>query len=104
MYSLDLSTFMQRNQYSDPAREALKLVDYINALAPQLPTGFGADSHKTRYLRRAVMKYDWAQQTISQITTARHTFTQFLTALQERSQLRDEIARVRTSEVHYGQY
>lgn len=104
MDSLDLTTFMHKHQLVDFGTGLTKLVDYINALAPQLPTGFGDDPHKTRYLRRAVMSLDWAQQPISQVTTARYTFVQFITALQESLQLQEEISRAQATGINYGQY
>jgi len=104
MDSLDLTTFMHKHQLVDFGTGLTKLVDYINALAPQLPTGFGDDPHKTRYLRRAVMSLEWAQQPISQVTTARYTFVQFITALQESLQLQEEISRAQATGINYGQY
>ncbi len=71
MASLDLGTFMRKHYHTDPAYRLMKMVDHINALAPQLPQDFGDDHHKTRYLRRAIMRFDWAQQPVSQMTAAR---------------------------------
>lgn len=62
MDSLDLGIFMQKNEITDQAIGLSRLVDHINELAPQLPYGFGDDAHKTRYLRRAVMRLRFAQQ------------------------------------------
>ena len=101
---LDLMVFMQKNHISDIAEGLTRLVDHINALGPQLPQGFGDDAHKTRYLRRAVMGLKFAQQPISQLTTARYTFTQFTTALKESLQLMEELTRARAQELNYGQY
>ena len=104
MDSLDITAFMQKHHITDQAEGLTRLVDYINALAPQLPSGFGDDPHKTRYLRRAVMRLGFAQQPISQLTSARYTLTQFTTALQESLQLTEELARARAPELNYGQY
>ena len=73
-------------------------------LAPQLPTGFGDDVHKTRYLGRAVLGQPFAQQPISQITSSRYSFTQFTTAMKENLQLREELSRATAPELNYGQY
>ena len=81
-----------------------RLVDHINAIASQLPTGFGDDSHKARYLRRAVIRFDWAQNSIAQVATSKYTFTQFITPLQESMQITEEINRARalgTNYIHY---
>ena len=104
MDGLDIMTFMQKYHITDTAEGLTRLVDHINALAPQLPQGFGDDAHKTRYLRRAVMRLSFAQQPISQLTTARYTFKQFTTALKESLQLMEELTRARAQELNYGQY
>ena len=87
MESLDLEFFMNKNQITDNSIGLSKLVDYINSRTNQLPAGFGDDSHKTRYLRRAVMSLDWAVHPISQIAASKYSFNQFITALQEILQL-----------------
>ena len=104
MDSLSLPSFMHKRRITEITSGLAMLVDYINALAPQLPRGFGDDAHKTRYLLRAVMSYDWAQQPISQLTTSRYTFVQLITALNESLQLLDEISRARTTDIQYRQY
>ena len=60
--------------------------------------------HKTRYLRRAVMRFEWARQPTSMLTSSRYSFTQFLTALQEGILLNEEIARANGPGANYGQY
>ena len=70
MDSLNLSTFMKKAELFDYSQGLSKLVDHVNALAPQLPQGFGNVDHKTRYVRRAVMQLQWAQTPIAQLTTA----------------------------------
>ena len=85
--SRDLPSFMRKHQITDNSLGLTKLVDHINALAPQLPVGFGNEIYKTRYLCRAVMRLEWAQQPISQVATSKYTFIQFVTALQESIQL-----------------
>lgn len=102
--SLELQSFMSKNQITDASACLTKLVDHVHALAPQLPEGFGNDSHKSRYLRRAVMRLEWAQHPISQVATSRYTFIQFITALHESLQLREERARAQALGTHYGQY
>ena len=104
MDSLDIASFMNKNKITDQGEGLRRLVDHINALAPQLPAGFGDDQHKTRYLRRAVMRLGFAQQPISQLTSARYSFIQFTTALQESLQLSEELARIGAQDMHYGQY
>ena len=73
-------------------------------MEPQLQQSFGDDNHKTGNLRRAVIRFEWAQQPIAQMTTARYTFTQFITSLQESLQLQEEMAQARVARVDYGQY
>ena len=70
MDSLNLTAFMNKHQITDLGEGLTKLINHINALAPQLPAGFGDDAHKTRYLRRAVLGQPFAQQRYlkSQIT------------------------------------
>ena len=102
--SLNLYTFMKKADLRDYSQSLSKLVDRINALAPQLPQGFGDDAHKTRYLRRAVMRLQWVQIPIAQLTTGRYTFVQFITALNESSQLQEEMSRAGAHESLYGQY
>ena len=104
MDSLELTSFMHKHGVTDLNDGLTKIVNHINALAPQLPTGFGDDAHKTRYLRRAVLGHSFAQQPIAQITSARYTFTQFQTALKESLQLREELSRARAPDMNYGQY
>ncbi len=48
--------------------------------------------------------YDWAELLISQITTERYTFGQFVDAPNEKIQLQEELVRVRKPDVHYRQY
>ena len=104
MDSLELTSFMHKHGVTDLNDGLTKIVNHINALAPQLPAGFGDDAHKTRYLRRAVLGHTFAQQPIAQITSARYTFTQFQTALKESLQLREELSRARAPDMNYGQY
>ena len=63
--SLYLQSFMDKHQIADTSYVLTKLVDHINALAMQLPNGFGNDPHKNRYQRRAVMRLEWARQPVS---------------------------------------
>ena len=102
--SLSFPAFMRKQQLPDIWTELFRLVDHINVLAPQLPHGFGDDPHKARYLRRAVMGYTWARQPIYQLTASRHTFVQFMTALNESLQLQDEVSRAHALDIHNGQY
>ena len=74
MDSLNLVTFMKKYEISNHSLGLKKIIDHINALAPQLPRGFGDNAHKTRYLRRAVMRFPWAQNPIAQLTTSQYTF------------------------------
>lgn len=46
MDSIDLFSFMDKNQLTDQKVGLPKLVQHINALALQLPTEFGDNSHK----------------------------------------------------------
>ena len=98
------SSFMRNNNITDPYVRLTKVVNGINALAPKLLAGFGDDPHKTRYLLRTVVGLDLAQQTIAQIASLRYTLNQFITALQESSQLREELSHTAASDLHCGQY
>ena len=71
MDRLDKTSFMNKNKIADQGEGLLRLVDRINALALQLSASFGDDQHKTRYIWCAVMRLWFAQQPISQLTTAR---------------------------------
>ena len=104
MDSLDLASFMRKKQISDSSQGLMMIVNHINALAPQLPDCFGNESHKTRYLRKAVMSFDWAQQPIASIASSRYSFLQLISALQESLQLREEAGRAQALEKNYGQY
>ena len=104
MGSLDLATFMSEKQIVDNSLGLSKLVNFINARVPQLPTDFGEVDHNTIYLRRAVMSHDWAEQLISDTKTSKYSFTQFITALQGSLQLREERDRARTHDIDYGLY
>ena len=99
MDSLDLQSFMHKRKITDYVSGLTQTVDHINVLAPQLPGGFNDDAHKTRYLRRAVMSQEWAQNAISSIATSKYSFIQFITALQESLQLREERQRVRAPDL-----
>ena len=104
MDSLDLATFMQKHEITDFSMGLKRLVDSVNGLAPQLFHGFGDGKHKIRYLRRAVMSFDWARNPLSQITTSQYSFDQFVKALNKAIQLQAEISRTRTTGIDYGQY
>ena len=102
--SLSLPVFMRKQQLPDISTGLFRSVDHISALAPQLPHVFGDDTHKTRYLRQAVMGYTWAQQPIYQLTASRYTFVQFVTALDESLQLQDEVSCAHPRDIHNVQY
>ena len=103
MDSLNLSSFMNKHNVSDYSQGLAKRVNHINALAPELPQGFGDDAHKTRHLRRAIRQFLWALNPIAQLTTSRYTFVQFITALNESLQLKEELYRAYGSDMLYGQ-
>ena len=104
MNSLDPPSFMIKHNILDNSHGLSKLINHISALAPQLATGFGNDLHKTCYLRSAVMSLDWTQQPIYQINTSKYSFIQFITALQESLQLKEERSPVKNLDLSYGQY
>ena len=74
MDSLELSRYMQKYSFRNVCDGFKKLVRYLNVLPLKLPQVFWDDRHKTRYLRRAVMSLDWAQQPASQIKITTYTF------------------------------
>lgn len=84
---LELNSFMRKHNMMCEFKRLAILIDRTNALAPQLPHGFGDDHYKIRYLRHAALGCKWAWQPISQMTIARYTFTQFIISLQESLQL-----------------
>lgn len=83
MDTIDLAAFMTKRTLTDNSDGFKNTSDHINALTTQLPFGFGDDAHKTPYLRRAVMRMNWAEQPILMVNSSRFTFMQFLAALQE---------------------
>ena len=89
MYSIKLASFMDKNHITGHPTGLSRLIDRINAVAPQSLMNFWDDGHKSRYLIRAVMRFDWAQQPIAQRSTARYTFSQFITSLRESLQLKE---------------
>ena len=93
MDGLELSLFMQKHQINDVSPRLKQLVDFINALTLQLLNGFGDGKHKNRYLRRAVMGFDWARNPLTQLTTSQYSFEQFIMALNESIQLLNELSR-----------
>ena len=95
--SLFFFPFIRKHSITDPSVGLTRIMNHINALAPQLSAGLGDDNHKSRYLRRAVMGLDWAQQPIAQIASSRYTFIQLLTALQESLQLQEDLSHAAAS-------
>ena len=87
MDSLDLTVYMHNNDIKNARVGLTRIIDRINSLAPQLPAVFSDDAHKTRYLRRAVIRRDLSQTPISHIATSRYSFVQFITALEESSKV-----------------
>ena len=75
MASLDLGAFTRKRSITDLSVRLVKLCNKRNALASELPSGFREDAHKARYLRRAVMRLEWAKQPISMLTTSLYSFT-----------------------------
>lgn len=55
---------MRKHQLLDKLEGLTKIVDYVNSLATQHPNGSGDELHEPKYLFRAVMRFDWAQQPI----------------------------------------
>ena len=104
MDGIELASFMHKNHITDHATGLSKLINRINALAPQLPMNFGDNKNKTRNLRPVVMGFDWAQQPIAQMTTDRYAFSQFVRSLQESLQLKEEMSRAVAIRTDYGQY
>ena len=70
MDSLDLTALMQKHEITDFSLGLKRIVDFINSWAPQSFHGFADDKHKTTYLRSAVMRFEWAQNPLSQLTTS----------------------------------
>ena len=104
MDSLDLGEFLKKRSMADVSEGLIKIRDHINALASQLPSGFGDEAHEARYLRRAFMRFEWAKQPIFMVTTSQYSFTQFLTALQEGIELNEELTCANAPGVNYGRY
>ncbi len=77
--------------------EGLKrIVEHIERLTPQCPVGFRSDENKIRYLRSAVLGYEWSLTPIRSIVTHGYKLHGFVTALHESLQLSEEL-KSRTS-------
>ncbi len=63
-----MTKFMEERDITSVSEGLTKLVNYIERLAPQCPQGFREDSPKTRYLRKAVIKFSWARAPVSYIS------------------------------------
>ena len=87
MDSIYLESFTTKKNMPESSKGLTRLVDPMNTLALQFPKAFSYEGYKTRCLRRAVMRLDWAQQPISQIATSSYTVIQFIMVLQEGLQL-----------------
>ncbi len=68
-----------------------KLVEHIERLVPQCPPGFRSNENKIRFLRKAVLGFDWALVPIRNIVSHRYKFNAFVTALHESLQLATEL-------------
>ena len=104
MDGLSPASFMHKHQISDIAAGLSQIADYINTIAPQLPNGFSDDQQKTRYLRRAVMGFDWSKLAISKLTASHYTFPQFITTLRKNVEFQEEQSRKHSADMNYGQY
>ncbi len=54
---------------------------------PTVSSEFRSEPQKLRFLRNAVVGVEWADQAVSQCTTAEYTFSKFATSLREALQL-----------------
>lgn len=80
--TLRLRSFMNENDISDVSISLKNLVEHINVLAPQCPSDFCSDAHKTDYLRKSVTEFNERSQVPIQSTTAqKYTFAKFVTSL-----------------------
>ena len=95
---LRLDSFMAANSLSTESEGLNKMVEYIERLAPQCPPGFRSNENKIRFLRSAVLGYEWALAPIRNIVTHRYKFNAFVTALHESLQLSNELKSARSPE------
>ena len=68
-----------------------RLVEYLELLTPQCPPGIRSDENKIRFLRKALLSYEWGLSPIRNIVSHRYTFHAFFTALHESLQLSNEL-------------
>ena len=85
--TLRFSSFKTQRQISSDSEALTQLVEYIDILTPQCRPEFATEANKQNYLREAVRTCSWARGPISNIVTAKYTFTEFVTALHEKIQL-----------------
>lgn len=102
---LSLDRVMKDQQIVDLDAGLTLLVDRINVLTPQCPPNFRSDGNKVRFLRNSVLRQEWAQPAISQITTSRFNYNGLVTALREQLQLSEEKKELSgPSDTFYQQY
>jgi len=102
---ITLARVMSDNDIADLDTGLTTLVEKINVLTPQCPAHFRSDENKLRFLRNAVIRQEWAQPAISQITTARFSYNALVTALREQLQLSEEKKELlNPSRTMYQQY
>jgi len=87
---ITLARVMSDDDINDLDTGLTTVVEKINVLTPQCPAHFRANENKLRFLRNAVIREEWAQPAISQITTARFSYNALVTALREQLQLCEE--------------
>lgn len=81
--TMTLDSFMLQNEITDLTTGLDKIVEHIEILTPQCPFAFRNEPNKLRFLRSAVKNQSWALQSIGQITAAKYSFNDFVTALHE---------------------
>ncbi len=72
--NLRLDVFMATRSLTTESEGLTKLVEHIEQLVPQCPSGFRSDENKTRFLRKAVLGFDWALAPIRNIVSHRYKF------------------------------
>ena len=80
------------------------MIEYLNKVTVQLVDGFHTEKHKTRYLRNALLRKQWAEVPLKNISPNNHDYDQLVIALNESIQLQREMDRARGNQTYYGQF
>lgn len=71
---LKLNIFMSMYSITSLSTGLTKIVEKIEHLTPQCPAGFRSRENKKRFLRGAVITYEWARSLLQSMTSDRYNF------------------------------